>query len=126
MGDMQEIPASLIGHPAVWREPAALTLDEEGVICDCSDSGEELFGYSRRELIRQHVSKLLPQLSEVKLVQDGHLNQRFGLLCRCGQHFQAQGRYGSSFQSELSFVHLDHSGKCILRLFVRPADNVEA
>jgi len=39
-----------------------LALDERGVILDCSKAAERLFGYLRSELMRCHVSQLLPQL----------------------------------------------------------------
>jgi PAS domain S-box-containing protein len=124
MGELQEIPGLLMKDLVAWREPAALMLDERGLICDCSDSSEELFGYSRQELIWQHVSKLLPQLSDVELVQDGRLNPRISFLCHCGRLFRAQNRQGNVFSSELKFVSTDHAGKQILRLLVQPYGNL--
>lgn len=101
-----------------------LTLDEDGVIRDCSLSGEKLFGYRSRELVWQHVSKLFPQLSEVELVKNSRLNPRLGFLCHCGHSFQSRNRDGSVFLSELSFVHLGgrrgDEGRWVLRLIVRP------
>ena len=102
------------------HETAELMLDESGMILDCSDSGEKLFGYSRCELIKQHVSKLLPQLSEFRLVKDGKLDSQLGFFCHCGRLFQGQSRLRGTFSSELNFVLLSYAGMSILRLIVQP------
>jgi len=111
---------------AELQEPVTLTLDERGMIRDCCNSCEALFGYSRRELVWQHISKLLPQLSGIKLVKDGQINPRLGFVCRCGHLFRAQSRDDGFFYSELSFVNLEHAGMRILRVFVRPYGYAEA
>lgn len=120
MGALREAIVSSRELSSEWNEPVTLTLDERGMIRDCCSSCEALFGYSRRELVWQHVSKLLPQLSEIKLVQNGQINPRLGFICRCGHLFRSQNRDDSFFYSELSFVNLEHAGMRILRLFVRP------
>jgi PAS domain-containing protein len=105
--------------PAERCEPAELTLNERGMILDCTDSAEDLFEYSRTQLIRQPISGLLPQLSAIKLLEDGKLNQQLGFLCRCGHRFLTKGRYGS-FSSELIFVILTYEGMTHLRLIMHP------
>jgi len=105
---------------AVWQEPPALTLDERGMICDCSKAGEKLFGYSRKDLVWQHVSKLLPELSEISLVKNGELNQQLGFLSHCGHRFQAINRLGNIFMNELYFVLLDYAGRRTIRMIVQP------
>ena len=113
-------------QPSSWREPVALILDESGMICDCSKTSEELFGYNLRELISLHVSKLLPQLSEIELVQNGQVNPRLVYLCHCGHLFKAQSHHGGSFLSELCLVCLYNAGKRILKLFILPSINVDS
>jgi PAS domain S-box-containing protein len=108
----------------VEHESAELMLDEGGMILDCSDSGEKLFGYSRSELIKQHVSRLLPQLSKVKLVENGKLDSQLGFFCHCGRLFQVQSRLRGTFLSELNFILLSYAGMSILRLIVSPLGNV--
>lgn len=110
----------------VRDELVALILDERGMICDCSKAGEALFGYLRRDMVWQHVSKLLPQLSEISLVSNGQINPRLGFLSRCGQLFQARNKHGDTFYSALHFVHLDYRGKRVIRLILRPADSTES
>lgn len=106
---------------AEWLEPPALSLDERGMIRDCNKSGEKLFGYLRSDLVWQHISKLLPQLLEMPLSQEGRINPFLDYLCHCGQLFHAKNREGKCIPSELSIVHLEHLGKPTLRLIVRPS-----
>ncbi|MGC2456413.1 MAG: PAS domain-containing protein [Gallionellaceae bacterium] len=112
-------------HVAEWHEPATLTLDELGMIHDCSKSGESLFGYRRSDLMLQHVSWLFPQLSDVVLVENSRINPRLSFLCHCGHHFMAHGREGRTFLSKLSFVLLDIAEKGVLKLIVWPDGNAE-
>jgi PAS domain S-box-containing protein len=102
---------------------ATLTLDENGTVRDCNQAGETLFKYHRHELIRQHVSKLLPELAELALVENGQPNPRLRFLCRVGFHFRAVAQDGESFASELFLNLLDHAGHARLSLIVRPANN---
>ena len=125
MGAQQGVGVLSKERTAGWCEPAALTLDERGMIRDCSRSCEEMFGYGRHELVLQHVSKLLPQLSEVNLLQDGEFNPKLRLISRCGHLFQAQKQDGGTFSGELSFVNLVHAGRRVLRLIVRPSAHME-
>lgn len=120
MGAPEQIVASS-KLPAEWCEPAALTLDESGMICDCSKAGEELFGYSLAEMAWQHVTSLLPQLSGINLVQDGQVNSLLVFLSRCGHQFQVRNRHGGTIPSELSFVNVSPAGKLMLRLIIRPS-----
>lgn len=105
---------------AEWQEPPTLTVDERGMICDCSKAGEKLFGYSLRDLVWQHVSKLLPELSGIQLVKNGRLNSQLGFLSRCGQPFLAINRLGNICLNNLHFVLLNYAGKYAIRVRVQP------
>lgn len=109
-----------------WDEPPALTIDERGMIRDCSKSGEKLFGYRRDDLVWQHVSRLFPKLSGVALVQEGRFNPLLNFLCRCGQLYQSQNQRGDAFSCYLSFVPLEHDGMRTMRLVVSPYNNPES
>jgi len=113
-------------HPAEWYEPPALAMDERGMIRDCSESGERLFGYRRHDLVWQHVSMLFPQLTGVALVQEGRFNPLLNFLCRCGKPFQSRNRQGDAFSCNLNFVRLEHDGMRTLRLIVSPSDNAKS
>jgi len=105
---------------AEWHESPALSLDEIGVIQDCSKSCEFLFGYQRGELVLQHVSKLIPLISGVELIKEGRFTPLFIHLCHCGHIFHAQNRQGDTFSCNLSSFHLEHDGGRTLRLIVNP------
>jgi PAS domain S-box-containing protein len=86
---------------------ATLTLDDLGVIRDCSRACEPVFGYRPNELIGRHISILLPQLPNADLVQEGRINSRLAFLCHCAFAFQARRRDGRIFASELFINRLD-------------------
>jgi hypothetical protein len=109
-------------QPADAHESAELILDEAGMILDCTDAGEELFECSKNELVKQHVSKLLPQLSKTILVTNGALNSHLSYICRCGYHFMTRSRNRGTFFTDLNFVVLKNGGRNILRLIVRPLE----
>ncbi len=101
--------------------PPALSLDERGMIRDCTASCEEFFGYQRQDLLDHHISSLFPQLEGVALVEDGQFNPLLNFICRCGQLFHAQSREGDTFPCNLIFVSLENNGKRTLRMIVSPA-----
>ena len=111
---------SLDRSQAEWQEPPSLSLDERGMIKDCSRSLEMLLGFRRSELVWQHVSMVFPQLEGIEIFQDGQVNPKLNYFCRCGQSYQAQKRQGDAVSSKLNFVCLENQGKRTLRLFVRP------
>ena len=112
-------------HLTEQNEPPALSLDERGMILDCSKSFRTLFGFRRSDLVWQHVSTLFPQFAGVELVQAGQVNSLLSYLCRCGKFYQAKNRQGDMFSINLSFVRIEYKGKGILRLIVHPFVNGE-
>lgn len=108
------------------NDPPALSLDERGMILECSKSFEMLFGFRYNDLVWHHVSLLFPQLMGVELVQAGQLNPLLNYLCRCGHLYQTRNRQGDSFFSRLSFVFIGYDGSQSLRMIVRPLDRAQA
>lgn len=98
---------------------ALLTLDDEGILCDCSSEGEALFKYCRDELIGRHISLLLPELLELELMQDGQINPHLRVRCRFGCHFVAVTRDGEHFPSDLFLTDLGRSGRNRVSVIVR-------
>jgi hypothetical protein len=118
-------PQLIAGQPpdysqVEWQEPPAMSLDERGMIKDCSKSLEMLLGFRRSELVWHHVSMVFPQFEGIEIFQDGQVNPKLNYFCRCGQSYQAQKRQGDAVPSKLNFVCLENQGKRTLRLFVRP------
>ncbi len=109
-----------------WHEPPALSLDERGMIKDCSKSFERLAGYRRSELVWHHVSMVFPQLGEIELFQAGQINPMLHYLSHCGHIYQMLNHLGYSLSSNISFFTLENSGKKILRLVVCPLESAQA
>jgi PAS domain-containing protein len=100
-------------------DAVALVLDDRGMIQECSGASEDLFGYRPNELVWQHVSLVLPQLAEVRLVENGQINSRLHFLCSLGGYFRALTRSGEQFASDLFLNDLGKPGAPRLRLIVR-------
>ncbi len=86
---------------------ATLTLDDLGMIRDCSRACEQVLGYLPDELVGRHISMILPQLPNADLVQEGRINPRLAFLCHCAFAFRARRRDGQTFASELFINRLD-------------------
>ena len=106
--------ASSSGPDAGKIDLAVLTLNELGVIRDCSQACEQVFGYLPEELAGRHVSMLLPQLPDTDLVQEGRINSRLAHLCHCSFAFQARHRDGRCFASELFINYLGSHNVVVL------------
>ena len=55
---------------------AMLALNDKGVIQNCSQTCERVFGYRQDELAGRHVSTLLPELVDTELVLEDRINAR--------------------------------------------------
>ncbi|MEW5966085.1 MAG: PAS domain-containing protein [Pseudomonadota bacterium] len=95
-------------------ELVVLSLDDQGVIHDCSEACQRVFGFPAAELIGCHVSTLLPQLPAAELVRNGRIDTRLAYLCHCGFAFQARHRNGQRFGIELFINRLDHHNVAVL------------
>lgn len=103
------------------HDPPALSLDEQGLIIECSESIETLFGFKHRDFVYRHFSMLFPELAGVDLAQAGRINPLLNYLCRCGHLFHAQNRQGEIFTCSLSISHIGYDGSRLLRMLVRPS-----
>jgi PAS domain S-box-containing protein len=102
-----------------------LLLDDQGFIQEYSQSVDSQFGYRRSELLRQHISCVIPQLSEVELIMEGHLNPLLNYICHCDHVFEALNSQSDIIICNLKFVRIENNGRRLLRLIVRPYDEVE-
>jgi PAS domain-containing protein len=64
-----------------------LTLHYNGMITECNKAGGKLLGCLPSELIWQHISRLLPQLKNVALMEGPNLNPYLHFLSRVGYKF---------------------------------------
>lgn len=102
-----------------------LLLDDQGYIQEYSQSVESQFGYRRSELLRQHISCVIPQLSEVDLIMEGQLNPLLNYICHCDHVFEAINSQSDIVICNLRFVRIENSGRRLLRLIVRPYNSLE-
>lgn len=116
---------ALARNETVSAEPAAITVNRNGTICNCNKAAETLFGFRHEELVTQHISLLLPQLSDVEWIQDGRPNPHLSFLSRIGRRYKAMKRDGNQFASRLFVVDLGNSEQCGLQLIIRHAEEVE-
>lgn len=93
---------------------AMLALDDTGMIRDCGEACEAVFGYQKGELAGHHVSALLPQLGETELVAEDRIHPRLAFLSRCGMPFRARHRNGRSFDIELFINRLGSHNVVVL------------
>lgn len=93
---------------------AMLALNDRGVIQNCSQTCEQVFGYRVDELAGHHVSTLLPELVDTELVLEDRINSRLAFLCHCAIPFQARRRDGNCFTSELFINRLNSQNVVVL------------
>ena len=109
---------------AQWNKPnelPVLLLDEDGLISDCNETVEMLFGYSHGEIVWQHISCLIPQLQGLELVEKGRINPKLDFICHCGHIFQGLSKEGSAIPAEMSLIALQHGGSFTLRVILHPS-----
>ena len=93
---------------------AMLALNDMGVIQNCSQTCELVFGYRQDELAGRHVSTLLPELVDTELVLEDRINSRLAFLCHCAMPFLARRRDGNCFTSELFINRLNSENVVVL------------
>jgi PAS domain S-box-containing protein len=106
------------------KDPASLTIDHQGVICDCNETAMSLFGFLRDELVTRHISALFPQLVDVEWVQKGQPNPHLSYLSHIGHRFCAVTRDGREFASKLFLNDLSNSKLTRLLLVIRTLESV--
>jgi len=114
---------AIMGPPAEGRaELPALWMDRTGIIVECNPALETVFGYAGRELVSQHVSVVLPELSTGYVFRGGSLNPMLDFLSHLGHHFHARKQNGYAFGAELHFIENHHGEPKTIRLLVQPQD----
>lgn len=107
-------------------ELVELTLNENGMIRDCSRACGRLFGCVPSELMWRHISVLLPQLADIPLMLGEQINPRLRFLSHIGRQFEAVGMSGVRFVSEIFFTDIENLGRHYLHLVICPVGNATA
>lgn len=100
---------------------AVLMLNDHGLIRECNQTCEKLFGYLSGEILWRHISTLLPQLAGIALMSGKQINPRLHFLTHIGHHFEVVGLGGIHFASQLFISEVENLGQHYLRLIIRPA-----
>lgn len=110
-------------HVDIENELAVLTLDDSGLIRDCNMASAKLLGCASSILIWQHISKFLPQLSDLTLVDGERVNPHLRFLSRIGHHFEVITTSGTHFFSAVFFNDVEDFGRHCLRIIFQPVTN---
>ena len=99
---------------------AALILSEDGLIQDCSKEGAKLLGYISENLIKLHISKLLPKLLEIDLLKAERINPYLKFLSRIGHQFELVEMNGDRTMGQIFFSDIENEGGHQLVLLINP------
>jgi hypothetical protein len=97
-----------------------LTLHFNGMITECNKAGGKLLGCMPSELIWQHVSRLLPQLKNVALMEGSNLNPYLHFLSRVGYKFEVISLRGARLFAKVFFCEIGDMEHRFLRIIVCP------
>ena len=97
-----------------------LTLNYSGMISDCNKAGGRLLGCLPSELIWQHISRLLPQLKNIALMQGQNLNPYLHFLSRVGYKFDVISLKGAHLVCKVFFCEIGCMGHRFLRVIICP------
>lgn len=104
----------------VENDSLVLTLHYNGMISDCNKAGGKLLGCLPSELIWQHISRLLPQLKNIALMQGQNLNPYLRFLSRVGYKFDVISLKGAHLVCKVFFCEIGCMGHRFLRVIICP------
>jgi hypothetical protein len=97
-----------------------LTLHYNGMITECNKAGGKLLGCLPSELIWQHISRLLPQLKNVALMEGPNLNPYLHFLSRVGYKFDVISLRGARLIARVFFCEIGTMEHRFLRIIICP------
>lgn len=97
-----------------------LTLHYNGMITECNKAGSKLLGCLPSELIWQHISRLLPQLKNVALMEGPNLNPYLHFLSRVGYKFDVISLRGARLIARVFFCEIGSMEHRFLRVIICP------
>jgi hypothetical protein len=97
-----------------------LTLYYNGMITECNKAGGRLLDCLPSELVWQHISRLLPQLKNIALMQGQNLNPYLRFLSRVGYKFEVIGLKGAHLIGKAFFCEIGSMDHRFLRVIICP------
>jgi len=97
---------------------AILWLDVNGYVGDCNLTAVKMLGCPSRSQKPLHVTALLPQLKEMKLIVGSHLNSHLRYIAHLGHRFEVFSLRGARFEGELFFSEIEQPAPHAFRLII--------
>ncbi len=97
-----------------------LTLHYNGMITECNKAGSRLLNCRPSELVWQHISRLLPQLKNVALMEGANLNPYLHFLTRVGYKFDVMSLKGARLVAKVFFCEVGNIEHRYLRVIICP------
>ena len=113
-------PKQLMAPISAFDKKIELTLNEQGMVCDCTILTGDLFGYRHGELAWGHISELMPELAAIKLICDGQINPRLRFLSHIGHRFQLLSLGGKPVDVKFFIRDIENQGRRYLRAMIFP------
>lgn len=104
----------------VEHERMILTVNSNGMIAECNRAGAKLLGCLPSELIWQPLSKLLPKLQNIDLLQGQNVNPYLNFLSRAGYLFELHSQQGVQLVCRVFFCVVGSVGQHCLRVIICP------
>jgi PAS domain-containing protein len=104
---------------------AVLILTDDGMIQSCNDKGMKLLDYRPGSLTKQHISQVLPQLSDINLRKGERVNPYLRFLSRIGHPFAVIGKNDQQFSGELFFNDLENQGQHQIVVLINPINQTK-
>lgn len=102
------------------QETAVLTLYGNGTIRDCNQAAAELLECNPNTLTWRHISTIMPELTEDKLMQGDTINPHLRFLSHIGYGFEMVDLNGVHSVCALFFNEFESFGRHCVRLIIRP------
>lgn len=109
-------------HTKTLNELALLTLDKSGMIKECNKAGADILGCAPSTVTWSNVSRFLPRLGEVPLLEGERVNPYLRFLSRVGHQFEIISMDGARFTSQLFFNEAENLGPHCLRVIIQPSE----
>ncbi|CAG0961988.1 hypothetical protein MTYP_00781 [Methylophilaceae bacterium] len=101
---------------------AILWLDDNGFVRDCNMTAIKLLGCHPADKTLRHISTFLPQLRNMELLQDSHLNPYLRYVAHVGHQFEVLTASGARLCGELFFSEVERPAPHALRLIISLLD----
>ncbi len=111
-------------HADNSEEEAILTLYDNGMIRTFNQASLNLLDCSSSQFTGQHMTRILPQLKEIKLIQNKRANPYLRFLSRIGYSFEVVNMSGKNFVGELFYNDMVHLGRHYLRVIIKPVSRL--